>query len=458
MRRFIFTGLLIISIAICAGRAFGQVTAPPIPYGNSPYSSAQAEIEDMKVRLAQMEAMMAKKADKPAPAKGFSAPKIGGRFFLDQYYVLNQNDDSRGAYLNGHNNTRIREARITATGTGYGFLDYKIEAGFEKSSQVSLKDVYLGIQNVPILEYVRVGNQYVEDAGSEICNGTTNYTFMEAPSPGGNQFTSRRVGISSRHLFNNDRGRLFLGVYDARNISDTKAYKGGDSHGVMLNGRFTYAPMFQQDGRCMFLYGAYYSYTSDYDKHDKSVYPGGFDVDIKTLNTGGEFSSDAYHKAGFELVYQYGELCLQTDWYVQKFTNVNTVGGDDCTNYGGFVMARYFLTPGDYRKYNKQAAAWGAVNVCRPFVLIDHCGVNYMKGCGAWEIAAVYGYGDYDDFGGTSTYGTDHELGLALNWYWNSQVKWCFNYIHQMSDVTRSNRNFGSASSDIIGVSCRVSF
>ena len=77
-----------------------------------------------------------------------------------------------------------------------------------------------------------------------------------------------------------------------------------------------------------------------------------------------------------------------------------------------------------------------------------------MQGPGAWELATYYGILDNDDFTNTTRYGTDHEIGIALNWYWNPQLKWALNYVHQMADITTSTGNH-KPNADIVGLSCR---
>ncbi len=470
------------------------IQAPPPEMQPNPPVYAQAvptypekSLEQLSAEIAALRKEIAKKSDKPDPKKGFTAPKFGGRIFIDSVNVANQNDDSVAAYgkdaTHGYNNFGFREARLTATGTGYDFLDYKFEVGFENwgtaaqgaRGNVSFKDMFLGIQHVPVLEYVRIGNQYVEDGGSEITNGTTNYTFMEMPSPAGDQFTSRRLGISSRHLFAQDRGRLFLGAYGGRNVSEEHRSQ-HDIQGITLNARLTYAPMYTQEGRCLFLFGGYYNYTNlDNDIQVRNrVRPGTFDVGLDVLDSGNFFAKD-YQKAGFEVVYQNNGFCVQTDWFLQHYTDVVGTAtqfldpGSNNTSYGGFVMIRQFLTPGDYRKYSKEGACWGAPVVSRPFMFYQRGSLNCMRGPGAWEIAGVYGFMNNDDFVGptnaaaTPRYGTDHEIGLALNWYWNPQLKWCLNYIHQISDISVGSTASGNLKTykpqtDIVALSCRFNF
>ena len=429
-------------------------------------AETKLRLDEMSAELAALKEQVAQTTSKPT-SKGWSPVKVNGRFFMD-YITSPGNDwDGIGAlnpspttpYDSAKNWSGMREARIGLSGTGYGFLDYKLELGFEKSNSASYKDVFFGIKNVPILEYVRVGHQYVEDAGSEICNGTTNYTFMEAPAPAGQYFTSRRVGISSRHLFANDCGRLFLGIYDAQNISDLHFVK-DDNQGIVFNSRLTYTPCFAHEGRNMLLVGAYYraTFLSEGTVQIARPRPGGWSVyDIDNF---GSYNSDRQQKAGFEAAYQCGRLCLQTDLFMQQYSDVHdaSVALGDQTSYGGFVMARWFLTK-DFRKYNQQNACWNGVDVSCPFRCVKNHGTNDPCGFGAWEVAGMYGF--YDNFRLDSSKGDmkpkNQQIGVALNWYWNPNVKWAVNYIHDMTDTKYANVNY-SPTGDYLGMSCRIAF
>ena len=443
--------------------------------------SDSERLNQLSMDVEYLRSQLEKKADKPSTSKGWSAPKVGGRFFID--YVTAANQDWDGVDIGNNVATQnwfgYREARITMTGTGYDFLDYKLELGFEKNNNIaSYKDVFLGIQHVPILEYVRIGNQYVEDAGSEICNGTTNYTFMEAPAPVGQYFMSRRLGITSHHLFVDDRIRMFFGIYDATNVSDIH-YAKDDNQGYALNTRMTMAPVFCQDGRRLLLVGAYYNFVDSSSANNGNSKralafnrPGGWDVYNPTGV--GDFFSHQYQKAGFEAVCQAGRFCVQADLFLQHYADVNNNGVDhegkpvayanigNQTNYGGFIMARWFLTQGDYRKYNLKSACWDGVEISRPFKFGDEYGVNWPSGCGAWEVAGMYGI--HDTFVFSTRFlprdndrMTNQQVGVALNWYWNSNVKWAVNYFHDMSKVRQTTNDY-YPTGDFLGMSCRVAF
>ena len=431
------------------------VPPPPqqqaIPYYPAPNYTTDRSLGELTREVEDLKRELAKKSDKPDPSKGFTTPKISGRVFMDSVNIVDQDDD--GSSFRGHNSFGFREARLGAAGTAYDFLDYKFEIGFETNNGANFKDVFLGIKYVPLLGYVRVGNHFVEDAGSEISNSPTNYTFMETPAPAGDLFTSRRLGISSRHLFARDRVRLHLGTYGAKNVSGTHQWI-DSNQGFLLNARLTHALMFQREGKNIFLYGGYYSFTdpSDANQRYARVRPGGWDLDMGYFSS--DISADHIQKAGFETVYQNGAFCLQTDLFMRHFSNAANSG--DATMYGGFLMGRYFLTQGDYRKYSLENASWGSVTANRPFLLFQRGSSNFIQGPGAWEIASYYGFLNTDDFKNTGVtyYGTDHQIGAALNWYWNPQLKWTLNYIHQMADITSGVDSY-KPSVDVVALSCR---
>ena len=427
--------------------------AQAIPYYPAPNYAADRSLDELAQEIDNLKRELAKKSDKPDPAKGFTAPRIGGRIFMDSVNIMNQDNGGLTEMGRGKNLLGFPVARLSASGTAYDFLDYNLELGFEGKSEVFFRHVFLGINHVPVLGYVRIGNQFVEDAGSEICNPTTNFTFMDAPSPVGNQFTFRRLGVTSRHLFARNRVRMFFGAFGARDVSDIHM-SNADNQGIILNTRLTHALMYQKEGRNVFLYGGYYAFTDPQSAKTNSR-PIRWDLGVKTLTD--DIVAENGHKMGFETAYQNGALCLQSDLFVRHFSGVNTTD-DDATMYGGFVMGRYFLTEGDYRKYNLENAAWGAVVANRPFLLFQRGSSNFMQGPGAWEVATYYGFLSTDDFKnvtGHAHYGTDHQIGTALNWYWNPQLKWALNYVHQMANTTFKGQGY-KPSMDIIALSCRL--
>jgi phosphate-selective porin OprO/OprP len=95
----------------------------------------------------------------------------------------------------------------------------------------------------------------------------------------------------------------------------------------------------------------------------------------------------------------------------------------DNPQFGGwYVMASYFLTPGDARVYMASAGAFDKVKPAHPFLWGDE------PGLGAWELAVRYSQLDLDDGGFRG--GQLDDVSAGLNWYLNTNVRVMLNYIY----------------------------
>jgi phosphate-selective porin OprO/OprP len=102
---------------------------------------------------------------------------------------------------------------------------------------------------------------------------------------------------------------------------------------------------------------------------------------------------------------------------------------------GGYVQVAYTLT-GENRTYDRrygiltrQYFADGPYS--NAWLVRDENG-NLCCGIGAWEIAARYSYVNLNDGPGKNRIqgGTMDGLGVALNWYLNSNVTWMFDWVY----------------------------
>ncbi len=75
---------------------------------------------------------------------------FGGRIMLDHAF-FSQDDDLDLAFgeLVTKNGLEIRRARLFLSGAVYNNVEFKLDLGFE-GGEVAMKDVYLGIKNVPV--------------------------------------------------------------------------------------------------------------------------------------------------------------------------------------------------------------------------------------------------------------------------------------------------------------------
>jgi phosphate-selective porin OprO/OprP len=431
-----------------------------------------ADAVDLETRISNLESQLKKKQDKPDPQKGFTRV-IDGRVYFDSYSINQSGSDTGTSSLNTRQNYNgIRDLRIGVKGEGYGIFDYKvdlcfIEATGSNNSGVNLKDVWFGVKNVPLFEYVKIGHYRIEE-GVSVLTGGTNTTFLEFD---GRDFaTGRRIGISSRHLWAKDQIRFFAGFFYNNNIAQNARYQLQDNQGSITNLRLTFLSHVSRkegkiDGKKFILLGGNYSYfdatNSGYLTHSPSSFTERF-ATVDQMNIASySIPTNGYHKFGLEFAAQNGPLSVQSEAYVNQYNSVS-IGGvtKDRTIFGSYVTLRYFLT-GDYRKFSADSAAWGAVDVKHNLDFKKVGDHNFAEWLGAWEVAAKWGYTETSQlFGlGNNVFaGSVNDFTLGLNWYWSPNARWLFDYIHVVPSQIRDGQSRDHSDTDIFAASFRYNF
>lgn len=444
-----------------------QYTASPAPV----YGSDMAYLES---RIAELENQLKKKQDKPDSKKGFTRV-IDGRIYFDSYNVMDQSGADVGSpdnFSDLKNWNGVRDARIGVKGEGFGILDYKVDLCFVEgtgsagnNSGVNFKDVWLGVKNVPLFEYVRIGHYRIEDGVANMTGGT-NTTFMDFD--GRNFAMSRRIGISSRQLWMQDRLRFFAGLFYENDIVTNKRYSQQDNQGSIANFRLTYMPYISRgkdgkvDGKRFMMFGGHYSYV-DVTKTN-GLTPVRFRSRFAGLNIGSVYditmNAANYHKFGLEFAAQNGPLALQGEAFANVYNDA-TIGGyrKDRTVTGGYFEVRYFLTR-DYRKFSAVNATWGGVDLKHNLELRKVNDSNFAEWLGAWELAAKWSYTDVRklDVPNGAACGSVNDLTVGLNWYWSAQARWMFHYSHVMPSRMRDGMGRDHSDTDIFATSFRFHF
>ncbi|MDR0337543.1 MAG: OprO/OprP family phosphate-selective porin [Planctomycetaceae bacterium] len=468
----------VISLSVGASNLLAQngVTAlyEPTPQVAAPQGYYVADAVDLEARISQLESQLKKKQDKPDPKKGFTRV-IDGRVYFDSYSIDQKGCDTGNTNLTSRTNYNgIRDLRVGVKGEGYNIFDYKVDLCFIEAtgsgsnrSGVNLKDVWFGVKNVPFLEYVRIGHYRLEE-GVSVLTGGTNTTFLEFD---GRDFaTGRRIGISSRHLWARDQIRFFAGFFYNQDLAKNERYQLRDDQGSVTNLRLTFLSNVSRkegkiDGKRFLLFGGNYSYF-DANKSSPGVYTAASfterfaTVDQMTLATY-TIPTNGYHKFGLEFAAQNGPFSVQSELYVNQYNSVAINGTTkDRTIFGSYVTVRYFLT-GDYRKFSADNAAWGAVDLKHNLDLRKVGDYNFAEHLGAWEIAAKWGYTETSQLFGLSNgvfAGSVNDFTLGLNWYWTSNARWLFDYIHAVPSQMRNNANRDHSDTDIFAASFRYNF
>jgi len=435
-------------VATLARRTEVPVVQSAPPVNHAPVSAGfdphvYAELDRLNSAILQLQ----RTAAPPDTRRGFSAPRIGGRMFFDSY-AISQPD---GATTHYQNKLGLRELRLTLTGSGYEAFDYKAELGLAGNGEVNFNDLWIGARNVPLLGYLRVGHYNLETSPAYL-TGTSHNALMETTAPATSFYLARRLGVSSEHLFAQDRIRWFVGVFQGGAINNVRAIT-ADNQGYILNTRLTAAPFYANGGRQVLHIGGHYAYVAT-PLSGISAYLGGSNWLPPTLMTGATRSRQ-HHRSGIELAYQSGPLAVKSEAFFAQY------GAIDANRMarGASVELSYFLT-GEHRAYNLATGTFGAATVNRPFRPFKSGHWNLVDGLGAWQFVTQYSYVDLTDWrrglgtAGDPRYGGyQHDLTFGVNWFWNSNLRWVFAYTRSQQSTGADRRH---CYQDIFGVSARV--
>ncbi len=441
---------------------------PSVGHGTRPAEWA-VNHANVVPRLATLEAAIAEPESEQDGSTDVSAEKwqmkFGGEIQGDYVMYAHQDAANRAAYGNIDNYFEFRRLRLWVAGEGYDVYDFKFQLDFEPENKftvrnadgtaattitaagVGMRDMYVGIHQIPVLGYVRFG-QYYEPFGLEQNTADKYVTFLERSLPV--IFArGRQVGITA---YNQTAGESLFWAYGAffPGIDATEKERVSDDQGIDVVIRSVWTPWYESEGRYLLHLGGGYIFTevteqtvrlrARPDVHESTIF----------LDTG-SFSADTIHRANAEAALIIGPLSLQSEFYVVHTNGIT--GTPDMDFFGAYAFVSYFLT-GEHRGYKRRGAYFARVMPHSNFwILNTSCGPR--AGWGAWELLARWSFVDLDDSGLTSaTRGQLHDLTLGFNWYWHSHARLYFNWIHALSHVASVGRN----EADVIAMRIQVDF
>ncbi|HID78723.1 MAG TPA: hypothetical protein EYP56_22360, partial [Planctomycetaceae bacterium] len=389
----------------------------------------------------------------------------GGRIFGDYVLFSHQDAASVTAFGDQEDYFQFRSIRIFAQGEGYGVFDYKLEFDFEPEfvgrvvefDGVAIKDLYVGIHEVPLLGYVRFGN-FKEPFSLEHLTNANFITFLERALP--SIFVpGRYVGVCA---YNHTADEQFTIAYGAffNDVDEILKERKSDRQGIDIPIRITWNPIYQAGGRGVLHFGFGYVWADDRDdsvrfRATPEVHGGDHFVDTDLLPI-----SD-YHRLGGEVAVVYGPWSIQSELF---YVDADGVGGfQDQTYYGAYVFGSWFLT-GEHRVYKRTTAAFGRVRPNTNFWIVRTVDRGVDCGWGAWELAVRWSYldltidgiplGQRDDNNGMI-----NDLTVGVNWYWNPHMRVMFNYIHSWGSVVGTIGLVDDvADTDILAMRMQVDF
>jgi len=338
---------------------------------------------------------------------------FGGRIMLDHAF-FSQDDDLDLAFgeLVTKNGLEIRRARLFLAGVVYNNVEFKLDLGFE-GGDVAMKDVYLGIKNVPVVGNIRVGN-VKEPIRLEMLTSSKYVTFMER-SIHSDFSPTRNNGILLFNDFLDKRFSAQAGLFRnaGNNGNDVMA-----NDGYTFTGRITGLPINDQDAKQLLHVGLGYSYRKpDAREYRVRSRPEAHLSGVRYINTGTLEDIDNVNLTNLEAAFVSGPFSIQTEYLMAKVNtgNITAVDGYNFNSYYGQVS--YFLT-GESKKYKSSYSGFNRVKPTNNF------GDN---GSGAWEVALRYSTSDLNSENISG--GEQSDVTLGLNWYLNPSTRIMFNNV-----------------------------
>ncbi|HZN34721.1 MAG TPA: porin [Pirellulaceae bacterium] len=451
----------LLSAAIACGQTIGDEAPEFWPTQPAPLAAAEpaayhttTEMESVLRRLDALETQTAKSVQPapaaPKPADGWIdvskekwTVRLGGHVQLD---LINWAQASP-AIVGDQNYFEFRRLRLSAEGTGYGVLDFRLQLTLEPESvgdistpqTPEVKDAYLSMNEVPFLGRFRIGNFFVPFGLEQVTNDRFNI-FLERSIPTQGIFTAdREVGMAFYNCTEDQRLTWCGGVF-LDSISEALKERIDDNQGCRVSGRVTWLPYYNEpsNGRYLIHTGLGILYTDDHDNRVRfrarpQIHEGPFLINSGILNATSNTTGNV------ELAIVAGPVTVQSEAFV---SSVNLIGAGAVNVQGAYAHLSYFLT-GENRNYERFGQHGAQFAGITPFSNFFWVPGSFSPG--AWEFRTRWSLLDLNQVNA----GQYNDLTVGFNWYWNERVRVMFDWIHP---ITSSQTVFGATQSDILGM------
>ncbi len=396
--------------------------------------------ESLVSRLSLLEENL---GDLPVDGAGFleslsrnSKRVFNGRIHLDTWQIADStpgiNAIETGDFLlDPENRTLVRRARVGIRGTvPPDNMSYRLELEFSGTDGGQIRDAWLGWDDLPVLQTIRVGNQK-RPYGLDQLNSSNSMTFLERPFivESINRET-RRIGVAAYGASDDQSQNWQFGAFNLVTIQDNNQIV-GDTAQVEFAGRLANTVWYDEDSD-----GCDYAH---FGLAGSLAFPGGDNTESQAffqskpeartgtdwINTGVIPGSKSYQLTAVESVVNVGALQLVGEW-MHVGMQREAGHGPDLSFQGGYVSLSYFLT-GEHIPWNRKLGIQGRVEPHENFFCVRDCDGNSAKGMGAWQLAIRLSRADFSD--SNIQGGIGENLSVAMNWYWNAHTRLQFNYI-----------------------------
>lgn len=394
-------------------------------------------LEAIEKRLAKADAATTKKQD--ADSKKPSL-KWSGRVQSD-FWGFPYTDAGANAFENGDPLESVRDrflfrrVRIGVAGDIADNMLYRFDIEFGIPNSPTIKDGFVGFEELPVLQTVLIGHQKRPYSLDLINSSNVNF-FLERPDVA-DAFNpdSRRYGVQSwafsEDLTYNWRYGVFLGQ-DLQNVGTVFATPVNEDLQGEVAGRFASTYFYDEPSGGRYyghwaVSGAIASPDGDDPANNTARFrsrPEARTTD-RWIDTGPIDGAHTYELLGFEYLLNLGPFQAVAE-YQQAWVQ-RDAGFDEVTFNGAYGYVSYVLT-GEHIAWDRETGQLGRLKPFENFFLVRTSDGCLGSGWGAWEVCARYSYCDLtdEDIEG----GVSNEVTLGMNWYWNEWSRLQFNYIH----------------------------
>jgi phosphate-selective porin OprO/OprP len=342
----------------------------------------------------------------------------------------------------------FRRVRLGAQGTVGDSASWVSEVELAGGT-VRLRDVFVGLDALPGVRQVRVGN-FREPYSLEGMTSSNFLTFLER-SPQNVLSPARNWGVCAYWWPDGERVLLSLGVF---RDGTSNGQSLGDGDNWAYTARLTGLPVYAPDGEVFRLVHVGGAFTQRVPPNGVINFTPRTGSNLLTVddNPGSPFlpslniPAGSYQGYNLQAAAVRGPLSVQAEWSAAA---VQAAGGGIFV-YGAYVAGSYFLT-GEHRGYNRTRGSFDQVDVLRPLIRSQ---TDPRSGFGAVELTARFSYLNFNspnlppDTNGAPAGTLLYEMTLGTNWYLNSFTRVMFNYTAGFSDKAAS----GSTVAHIFGL------
>lgn len=376
---------------------------------------------------------------------------IAGRMQWQLGYMSEDEDTQHQLGLTEKDFVTLRRGMLEASGTMYRNVFWAAQYEFASSGDDDIRDLYMGIKDIPVIGQIRVGN-YIEPFNMEELESSRYTQLIERGFVYQAFGTDENFGIELHNSHLNDRMQWAAGVF---RVTDGQGNIRQD-YNYVGTARVSGLPWWANEGRRHIHLGVAgrVAETSGTDSNEtvrfrarpgvrtvnRFLDTGDLDQIVGDARLAGEFT---FNWDSFNFAAQYTGTFLNADGqrtitrYRRGSAVPDTVRADDAFLQGYQLTASYLLT-GEMRPYDKRAGYYGRIIPKRNLAING-------SGFGAVQLVARFQYLDFFDHGALSDVAwagdedTSGALGVigpgsmwsavgGVNWHLNPNTRIMANY------------------------------